>query len=136
MPVWNIAHINEMDQVARRILEINTTKKIAFEGVLGSGKTTLIKYICKNMGINEIVDSPTFNILHEYQNPEKVYHFDLFRLNHPDELYDIGYEEYFFSEAWVFVEWPEKAASLISSDFDICRLEILGENQRKIMYRS
>lgn len=93
-------------------------KIIAFYGKMGAGKTTLIKAICQAMGVTNVVSSPTFSLVNEYHatNGDTIYHFDFYRINKIEEAYDFGYEEYFFSDAYCFIEWPEKIESLLPSN--------------------
>ena len=90
-----------------------------FDGEMGSGKTTLIKAVCKNFGVpDEQMSSPTFAIVNEYQGEtEKIYHFDLYRLKHLGELLDIGFEEYIDSGHYCFIEWPELALSILKDQY-------------------
>ena len=91
---------------------------IAFYGEMGAGKTTFIKAICNELGVEDIVSSPTFALVYEYKTSgnEKIYHFDLFRINDVSELFDLGYEDYFYSGYRCFIEWPEKAEHLLPLD--------------------
>jgi tRNA threonylcarbamoyladenosine biosynthesis protein TsaE len=85
-------------------------KVFAFHGKMGAGKTTLIKAICRELGVEDTVNSPTFSIINEYRRNTggtPIYHFDFYRINHPDEVEDLGLEEYFFSGALCLIEWPE-----------------------------
>jgi len=85
-----------------------------FEAQMGAGKTTLIKALCKELGVEDHVTSPTFSIVNEYLSPSgPVYHFDFYRLKDEQEAYDLGYEEYFYSGNYCFVEWPQKIQSLL-----------------------
>lgn len=85
-----------------------------FEAPMGAGKTTLIKALCKELGVEDHVTSPTFSIVNEYLSPSgPVYHFDFYRLKDEQEAYDLGYEEYFYSGNYCFVEWPQKIQSLL-----------------------
>jgi tRNA threonylcarbamoyladenosine biosynthesis protein TsaE len=98
-------------------------KHYAFYGSMGAGKTTFIKALCKALGVTGTVTSPTFALVNEYiAGNGKVYHFDFYRINKPDEALDIGCEEYFASGEYCFVEWPEKAEMTLPPD--ICRVEI------------
>ncbi|MCR4605848.1 MAG: tRNA (adenosine(37)-N6)-threonylcarbamoyltransferase complex ATPase subunit type 1 TsaE [Eubacterium sp.] len=81
-------------------------------GDLGVGKTVFAKGFAAGLGIDEPVTSPTFTLVHEYEGTKKLYHFDLYRIGDPDELYDIGYEEYFYSDGISLVEWPERLEDL------------------------
>ena len=86
---------------------------ILLYGDLGVGKTVFAKGFAEGLGITEPVTSPTFTIVHEYEGSKKMYHFDLYRIGDPDELYDIGYEEYFYSDGVSLVEWPERLEYLM-----------------------
>ena len=105
-----------LPQAAQQLLPLlEQHKVIAFYGAMGAGKTTLIKAICDAMGITGTVNSPTFALVNEYRKPngDPVYHFDFYRINKPEEAFDLGYEEYFFSGHACLVEWPELIAPLL-----------------------
>jgi tRNA threonylcarbamoyladenosine biosynthesis protein TsaE len=108
-------------------------KKFAFYGEMGVGKTTLIKALSLQLGVIDIVTSPTFSIVNEYQiyKNKKIYHFDFYRINDEKEAYDMGYEEYFFGNAYCFIEWPEKISNLIEDDMVQIRMNVV-ENKRRI----
>jgi len=111
-----IANLEQLNSIAKQILDYTSThKKFAFYGEMGVGKTTLIKALSLQLGVTDVVSSPTFSIVNEYQANEntKVYHFDFFRMEDEKEAYDMGYEEYFFSNAYCFIEWSEKITNLI-----------------------
>ena len=125
----NLAQINT---IAKQILELTSPhKKFAFYGEMGVGKTTLIKALSLQLGVTDIVSSPTFSIVNEYQADEniKIYHFDFYRIDDEKEAYDIGYEEYFFSDAYCFIEWPEKIPNLIQDMVKI-NMSIAGNTRR------
>ncbi len=106
--------------MARKLLETFPEERFyAFFGSMGVGKTTLIKEICRQIGVMQIVCSPTFAIVNEYCDGEgePVYHFDFYRLKNLAEAYDIGYEEYFYSGNWCFTEWTEKIESLLPDHY-------------------
>ena len=105
---------------------------VGLSGVLGSGKTCLIKGICRGLGIYEPVTSPTFIIINQYRGRLPVYHFDLYRINSAEELYELGYEEYFYGMGVCLVEWAEKAGELLPEESIKVKLEYLGETERKI----
>jgi len=109
-------------------------RKFAFYGPLGSGKTTIIQAICKILGACDVVTSPTFSLVNEYRtiSGDVLYHFDLYRINTIDELYDLGYEEYFYGESYVFIEWPDKAEPLIPDSFVKVYLEEINKTRRKV----
>lgn len=130
-----INSLTELASAAQNFVSITKGhKKFAFYGPMGSGKTTLIKAICKVLGANDIVTSPTFSLVNEYETNrgELLYHFDLYRINNINELFDIGYEEYFFSDHYVFIEWAEKAESLLPDSTIRIELEEINPNKRII----
>ncbi|MBP5646302.1 MAG: tRNA (adenosine(37)-N6)-threonylcarbamoyltransferase complex ATPase subunit type 1 TsaE [Bacteroidaceae bacterium] len=91
----------------------------AFYGKMGAGKTTFIKALCKLLGVEDEVNSPTFAIINEYRSQttaELIYHFDFYRIKKLEEVYDLGYEDYFYSGALCFIEWPELIEELLPSD--------------------
>ncbi len=110
---------HQIDIVAQKLLNAFPGKRVfAFYGEMGAGKTTLIKAVCKQMNVSDTVTSPTFSIVNEYQTEEGgiVYHFDFYRINKMEEAMDMGYEEYFFSGNYCFLEWPEKIENLLPED--------------------
>lgn len=107
---------SEFSRAARRILDFAGEHKIlAFFGEMGAGKTTLIRFICRELGVSGTVSSPTFSIVNEYraQGGRSVYHFDFYRIKKEAEAVEIGLEEYFESGAICLVEWPEKILNLL-----------------------
>lgn len=90
----------------------------AFRGAMGAGKTTFIKAICENLGVDDVINSPTFAIVNEYRSDssELIYHFDFYRINKIEEVYDFGYEDYFYSGSLCFIEWPELIEPLLPKD--------------------
>ncbi|MDB5125993.1 MAG: tRNA threonylcarbamoyladenosine biosynthesis protein TsaE [Mucilaginibacter sp.] len=100
---------------------------------MGAGKTTLIKSLCEKLGVSDSVTSPTFSIVNEYKGTDSpVYHFDFYRLKDQNEALDMGYEEYFYSGNYCFIEWPEKIANLIPDSFTGVRIHVLDANSRQI----
>ncbi len=123
-----------LPQVARELLETFPEERFfAFFGKMGVGKTTLIKAICQQLGVEDNVCSPTFAIINSYSTAaaEPVYHFDFYRLKNLDEAYDIGYEEYFYSGDWVFTEWTEKIEELLPEHY--VRVDIEENNEIRIL---
>jgi len=101
---------------------------------MGAGKTTLIKSLCECLGITEPVTSPTFSIVNEYIGAgNKIYHFDFYRLKDQTEALDMGYEEYFYSDAYCFIEWPEKIPDLLPEHYINIRIKVLENNLRQLL---
>ncbi|WP_276374083.1 tRNA (adenosine(37)-N6)-threonylcarbamoyltransferase complex ATPase subunit type 1 TsaE [Chryseolinea sp. H1M3-3] len=126
---------SDMMLVAKEIVRrINDIRVWLFHGEMGSGKTTLIKLVCKILGVTEGMSSPTFSIVNEYQtiSKEKIYHFDFYRIRNEVEAMDIGTEEYFYSGDPCFIEWPEKIPSLIPSRYAEVKIELESNTQRTI----
>ncbi|MGL4293759.1 MAG: tRNA (adenosine(37)-N6)-threonylcarbamoyltransferase complex ATPase subunit type 1 TsaE [Bacteroidales bacterium] len=114
--------INGLDNIkeaAREFINlIDQDTVFAFHGEMGAGKTTFIKAICEELGVEDVINSPTFAIVNEYRSAsaELIYHFDFYRINKPEEAYDFGYEDYLYSGALCFIEWPEKIEDLLPGD--------------------
>ena len=128
----------ELDIVAGELLHAAQGITVwLFVGEMGSGKTTLIKALGKALGVRETMSSPTFSIVNEYngRGEKKIYHFDLYRLTHEKEIFDIGTEEYFDSNELCFVEWPEKLGSLMPANYFTVRITPTGPMKRKIEYQ-
>ncbi len=120
--------------MARKLLgEFQDDRFFAFFGKMGVGKTTLIKEICAELGVNDNVCSPTFAIVNEYTDGagEPVYHFDFYRMKSVAEAYDIGYEEYFYSGCYCFTEWTEKVEELLPERY--VRVDIEEEEGNRIL---
>jgi tRNA threonylcarbamoyladenosine biosynthesis protein TsaE len=114
---WTGVEENQMDDVAATIIrQFPSQKKWLLTGTLGAGKTTLVKAFCHQLGISEGLASPSFGIVHEYAGPQKVFHFDLYRLRSVQELQEIGFEEYLDSPDWIFIEWPEIAKTALADE--------------------
>jgi tRNA threonylcarbamoyladenosine biosynthesis protein TsaE len=124
-----------LKQVAEEIIQsIDQVKIWMFEGDLGSGKTTLIKEICRSLGVQDAMSSPTFAIVNEYngQDYQKIFHFDFYRIRKEAEAYDIGVDEYLDSGYPCFIEWPDKIPSLIPTIHAVVTINIENETQRTI----
>ena len=114
-----INSIGDYPQAAREFVELLGKERIyAFYGKMGSGKTTFIKSICEEMGVEDSINSPTFAIVNEYEDREQniIYHFDFYRIKSLEEVYNMGYEEYFYSGAYCFMEWPELVEELLPEE--------------------
>ena len=126
-------NLEQLNSVSKQILEHTSPyKKFAFYGEMGVGKTTLIKSLSLHLGVTDVVSSPTFSIVNEYpiNEGDKIYHFDFYRIEDEQEAYDMGYEEYFFSNAYCFIEWPEKITNLIEEDMVRIKMSIEGTVRR------
>ena len=122
-------HTDQLPEVATQLLrEFADERFFAFFGKMGVGKTTLIKEMCRQLGVEDNVCSPTFAIINAYRTQEgrPVYHFDFYRLESINEAYDIGYEEYFYSGEYCFTEWTEKIEELLPERY--VRVEIVEQN--------
>jgi tRNA threonylcarbamoyladenosine biosynthesis protein TsaE len=111
--------LDQLSQVARKLIHTYPENRVfAVYGAMGAGKTTFIKSVCKELNVTDIVGSPTFSIINQYQtldgNP--IYHFDFYRMKKPEEAFDIGYEEYLYSGYYCFLEWPEIIENLLPED--------------------
>ncbi|MBI4945117.1 MAG: tRNA (adenosine(37)-N6)-threonylcarbamoyltransferase complex ATPase subunit type 1 TsaE [Bacteroidetes bacterium] len=153
----SLKSLSELPAAAKQILSFAGDKKIfCFYGELGAGKTTLIKEICKQLGVKDAGSSPTFSLVNEYKTAaptlkegkgnsslgreqtapfraggDTIYHFDLYRLKSESEIYDIGYEDYLFSGNYCFIEWPEKIERLLPEDY--VRVQIEVKNDERII---
>ncbi len=124
----------EAEAVASRIIAQTGTRGIlAFYGSMGAGKTTLIKAIAKNLGVTGNTASPTFSLVNEYRTRDgkTIFHFDFYRIKKLEEVYDMGYEEYFFSGNLCLIEWPELVEDLLPEGTRRIRIQII-DNERKI----
>lgn len=111
--------LNDLPKVANAIIQLSDTHKlVAFYGQMGAGKTTLIKQICYQLGVIQEVSSPTFALVNEYETSTQqiVYHFDFYRIKNLEEVYDIGYEDYFYSNNICLMEWPENIEPLLQNE--------------------
>lgn len=106
---------------------------VLVSGGLGAGKSVLIRGVISSMGVNENIPSPTFSLVNEYQGKILIYHFDLYRLREPYELYEIGFEDYIYSKGASFIEWPEKAGTLLPEDAIEINVKVLEEKREIII---
>ncbi|MBR5326701.1 MAG: tRNA (adenosine(37)-N6)-threonylcarbamoyltransferase complex ATPase subunit type 1 TsaE [Prevotella sp.] len=115
--IKNLEHIRE---AARQfIAEMGDRKVFAFYGSMGVGKTTFVKAVCEELGVEDVITSPTFAIINEYHAEAQdltIYHFDFYRIKKLEEVYDMGYEDYFYSGALCFIEWPELIEDLLPEE--------------------
>ena len=133
---FSINSVDELSQVSELLISWRDKSNIiAFYGPMGAGKTTLIKNLCHKLGVTDEVNSPTFALVNEYPTPieDSIFHFDFYRIKKLEEVYDIGYEDYFYSGRLCLLEWPELIDPLMPEHF--IKVEIaLGDsdNARKI----
>lgn len=125
--------LTEIDEAAKNIIKNAESKILLFYGEMGTGKTTLIKAIVKQLGIAETTASPTFALVNEYGEEHKVYHFDFYRIKDETEAYDIGFEEYLASNAWICIEWPEKIKNLLLDKYTAIHLSISDDKRTLIL---
>jgi tRNA threonylcarbamoyladenosine biosynthesis protein TsaE len=127
--------LEELENVAQKIIAQNPNKVILFNGEMGVGKTTLIKKLCSILGVESATSSPTFSLVNEYQTTTNqiIYHFDCYRLKSEIEALDMGIDEYLYSGNWCFIEWSEKIETLIPEVRTIINIETLANGNRKLI---
>ncbi len=124
-------------RAAKQFLRLVKGKRhFAFYGKMGAGKTTFIKAVCEHLSAEDLVSSPTFAIINEYNSEKEgtIYHFDFYRIKSVDELLDIGFHEYLTDDAWCFIEWPEKGEELLTDDFLPVHIEEDDKNNRVLKF--
>ncbi|MBQ2413723.1 MAG: tRNA (adenosine(37)-N6)-threonylcarbamoyltransferase complex ATPase subunit type 1 TsaE [Rikenellaceae bacterium] len=129
----SISSLAELSRVADAVIErLNGRNVVAFRAPMGAGKTTLIAEIVAALGSGDVVTSPTFALVNEYDTDEGgvVYHFDFYRIDRVEEAFDMGYEEYFYSDALCLVEWPEKIEELLPDDVMTVSITIDSDSAR------
>lgn len=122
----------ELPVVAQQLSDFAGSEKVfIFEGDMGAGKTTFIKNFCKHLGIEDVVSSPTYSIVNEYESPDgPVFHFDFYRIKDIREAYDLGYEEYFYGSGICLIEWPERVEELLPENYIKVEINVLAEDRR------
>jgi tRNA threonylcarbamoyladenosine biosynthesis protein TsaE len=130
--------LDEITSVAHWILEQHPEKVILFEAEMGTGKTTLIKALCKALGVEGTISSPTFSLVNEYETNtgEVVYHFDFYRLKTEEEALDFGVEDYLYSGNYCFLEWSEKIPNLIPERHTVVSISTLENGDRLLTFGS
>ena len=130
--------LDDMPAAAKQFIEaIDQNTVFAFYGKMGAGKTTFIKAVCEALGVTDVVNSPTFSIVNEYRSDdtgELIYHFDFYRIKKLEEVYDMGYEDYFYSGALCFIEWPELIEDVLPGDAVRVDIEELPDGFRSIRF--
>ena len=129
-----IFSLDQLEEVAKQIIAHNPKKVILFHGEMGVGKTTLIKQLCKTLGVTGATSSPTFSLVNEYEADDNqlVYHFDFYRLNHETEALDMGVDDYLYSGNWCFIEWAEKIPNLIPETHSVITILLLPDGKRSL----
>ena len=126
--------LDGLKEVAEAVVDsLDGRNVVAFCGTMGAGKTTLISAIMEHLGSDDTVTSPTFALVNQYGTAagEVVYHFDFYRINRIEEVFDMGYEEYFYSGDLCLIEWPELIEALLPEDAMVVRIEVLSPTERK-----
>ena len=128
-----IDSLSELKNVAREVIEsLEGRTVVLLRGEMGAGKTTLISRIAAYLGAEDTVTSPTFALVNQYEGSEcRIYHFDFYRIEEIEEVFDLGYEEYFYSGDLCFVEWPENIEPLIPDDAMEVRITV-GDGEERI----
>ena len=126
--------LDELELVAQKVIDQQPSKVILFHGEMGVGKTTLIKQLCKTLGVLSATSSPTFSLVNEYETIDNqvVYHFDFYRLKNEMEALDMGADDYFYSGNWCFIEWAEKIPSLIPDEHAVITIELVENGKRHL----
>ena len=130
-----IESLQDIERAARQFVEAMGDRKVlAFYGPMGVGKTTFIKAICKELQVDDVITSPTFAIVNEYQTRQgqPVFHFDFYRIRKIEEVYDMGYEDYLYSGALCLIEWPELAEDILPADTVAVRLSQQPDGSRAV----
>ena len=140
-----IQNLDTIREAAREFINhIGEHRVFAFYGKMGAGKTTFVKAICEELGVDDVITSPTFAIVNEYQttsspftlhpSPSNIYHFDFYRIKKLEEVYDMGYEDYFYSGALCFIEWPELIEDLLPDDAVKVTIEETDDGTRTVRF--
>ena len=133
-----INSLTEINDAAKQfIAAMGDSKVFAFYGKMGAGKTTFVKAVCEALGVEDVITSPTFAIVNEYQSAttgESIYHFDFYRIKKLEEVYDMGYEDYFYSGSLCFLEWPELIDDLLPEDATKVTIEATEEGGRIVKF--
>lgn len=137
MDRFDCENTNGLDDAAKLLIDKYPISRVfAFDGQMGAGKTTFIKSICELLGVKDVVNSPTFAIVNVYNTilNESIFHLDLYRLETIEEFFDIGFEDYFYSGSYCFIEWPEKVDEYLPEDVVRVRIETDTESEMRRIY--
>tara|TARA_R110002049_G_scaffold183679_8_gene351672 strand:+ start:4537 stop:4944 length:408 start_codon:yes stop_codon:yes gene_type:complete len=129
--------LENLPEIASEIITSVKNKTLLFYGEMGVGKTTLIKQICKQLGVLDNISSPTFSLVNEYQTSkeEKVFHFDFYRITDEEEALDMGIEDYLYNNDWCLIEWPQNVENLLPLESVEIHLSTLENGQRSIQLK-
>ncbi len=127
-------NLNEINKISEYIIATVKHKVLLFNGEMGVGKTTLIKEICKELGVKDVSHSPTFSLVNEYETSDEdiIYHFDFYRIEDENEAYDMGVEDYLYSGNWCFIEWSENIKNLLPLDAVSINISLMEDGKREI----
>lgn len=131
-----IKSLADIDNAAKMFVgNMGGARVFAFYGDMGAGKTTFIKAVCRCMGVEDVITSPTFSIVNEYSAAgNRIYHFDFYRIKKLEEVYDMGYEEYFYGGSCCFVEWPELIEDLLPDNAVRVNIERTDDEMRVVRF--
>ncbi|MDP5121631.1 MAG: tRNA (adenosine(37)-N6)-threonylcarbamoyltransferase complex ATPase subunit type 1 TsaE [Spirosomaceae bacterium] len=130
-----VEQLSDLPEIAKKVIKTSKNKHVwCFDGEMGAGKTTFIQAICKELGVEAAVQSPTFSIVNEYvtSTDQTIYHFDCYRLKSVNEALDIGIEEYLYSGNYCFIEWAERITPLLPDDIAVVKIQEIEDEKRKI----
>jgi len=132
-----IRNIETIGEAAREFIkQMGDRRVFAFYGEMGAGKTTFVKAICEALGVEDVITSPTFAIVNEYSlSSGSLFHFDFYRIKRLEEVYDMGYEDYFYSGALCFIEWPELVEELLPDDAVKVYITINSDGSRTVSFQ-
>ena len=133
VPGFDLGNID--DAAGQLLASFPEARIFAFYGEMGAGKTTFIKAVCRHFGVDQFVTSPTFALVNEYRDNEKgksFFHFDFYRIETLEEVLDMGYEDYFYSDSICFIEWPEKISGLLPSGALRISIDVLDDGKRRL----
>lgn len=128
----------ELPKIAAQLIDVfGENRVVLFYGEMGAGKTTLIKQLCKVLSVEEETTSPTFSIVNEYlsKSNQTIYHFDFYRIEEEAEVFDLGYEDYFYGGNYCFIEWPEKIPNLLPEENVKVEIQLLDDNSRRVLVK-
>lgn len=126
----------DLPAIAQQLISFAAAQRIfIFQGQMGAGKTTFIKSLCKALGIEDAISSPTFSLVNQYDTDTiTVYHFDFYRIKSEEEAYDFGYEDYFYSGDYCFIEWPEKIPNLLPANYIKVSIQASADGTREFQF--